>query len=179
MARQSWIMVNARKLRSFSLRKQPTFRNVTAPVVFPDSEKPRAQKFQTDDTLPPKSGWCFWLVEKLLHAIRSTIQIWVVTCHQYGISALASSDVISQGSIETSSVFSGYFPITSFTTLVVSTEYPYHICVFHSSAGFWSTAIPTFSSPLSCFSVPQSCSQLPLHTPKPQRSTWYWTSWIS
>ena len=56
---------------------------------------------------------------------------------------------------------------------VLSTEYPYHICVFHSSAGFWSTAIPTFSSPLSCFNVPQSCSQLPLHTPKPQRSTWY------
>ena len=31
----------------------------------------------------------------LLQPIRSTTQIWVVTCHQYGISALV--DVISRG----------------------------------------------------------------------------------
>ena len=36
------------------------------------------------------SPWLrFWLVENLLQPIRINNQIWVVTCHQYGISALA------------------------------------------------------------------------------------------
>ena len=34
----------------------------------------------------PHLGWCFWLVENLLHPIRSTIQIWVVTHYQHGLS---------------------------------------------------------------------------------------------
>ena len=33
----------------------------------------------------------------LLQPIKSTTHIWVVTCHQYGISTLACSDVISRG----------------------------------------------------------------------------------
>ena len=40
-----------------------------------------------------RSGWCLWLVVprgKLIKPIRSTTQIWVVTCHQYGIPALVS-----------------------------------------------------------------------------------------
>ena len=41
-----------------------------------------------DDALPSRSGLCFWLVEHLLHLIRSTTQIWVVMCQQYGISSL-------------------------------------------------------------------------------------------
>ena len=38
----------------------------------------------------PTSVYSFWLVENLLHPIRSSTQIWVVTGHQYGISALVS-----------------------------------------------------------------------------------------
>ena len=52
------------------------------------------------------------LVGNLLQPIRSTIQIWVVTRHQYGISALIYSEVILPGNQwwcrEMSSVFSGY-----------------------------------------------------------------------
>ena len=44
------------------------------------SEK-RAQKFHTDDGSVMSHG-------KLLQPIRSTTQIWVVTRHQYGISAV-------------------------------------------------------------------------------------------
>ena len=56
------------------------------------SEK-RAQKFHTDDASLPRSGQCSdWScrVGNLIQPIRSTTQIWVVTRHQYGISALAS-----------------------------------------------------------------------------------------
>ena len=57
------------------------------------SEK-RAQKFHTDDVSLPRylgsdSDW----LNQISHAarpIRSTTQIWVVTLHQYGISALVS-----------------------------------------------------------------------------------------
>ena len=38
----------------------------------------------------PRFGQCFRLVKTLVHPIRSTTQIWVVTCHQYGISAFVS-----------------------------------------------------------------------------------------
>ena len=51
------------------------------------SEK-RVQKFHI-----PISCWCFWLVEWNFPRgtlTRSTTQIWVVTLHQYGISALDS-----------------------------------------------------------------------------------------
>ena len=48
------------------------------------------QKFHTDDVSLARSGQCPWLVRNLIHPIRSTTQIWVVTRHQYGISALVS-----------------------------------------------------------------------------------------
>ena len=56
------------------------------------SEK-RAQKFHTDDASLPRSGSASDWLNQISHAarpIRSTTQIWVVTCHQYGISALVS-----------------------------------------------------------------------------------------
>ena len=53
------------------------------------SEKP-AQKFHTDDASLPRSRKRFWLAKNFLQPIRSTTQIWVVTRHQYGISALVS-----------------------------------------------------------------------------------------
>ena len=53
------------------------------------SEK-KVQKFYTDDMSYPDLGsasdWSCH-VENLLHPTRSTTQIWVVTHHQYGISA--------------------------------------------------------------------------------------------
>ena len=56
------------------------------------SEK-RAQKFHTDDASLPDLGSAFyWLKQISLAArpIKNTTQIWVVTRHQYGISALIS-----------------------------------------------------------------------------------------
>ena len=56
------------------------------------SEK-QAQKFHTDDaSLPRKGSASDWLcrIGNLILSIRSTTQIWVVTRHQYGISALIS-----------------------------------------------------------------------------------------
>ena len=57
------------------------------------SEK-RAQKFHTDDVSLPRSRYsAFDWLKKILHAarpIRSTSQVWVVTRHQNGISALVS-----------------------------------------------------------------------------------------
>ena len=52
--------------------------------------KKRAQKFHTDDVLVPRSGKFLLLNEPNFQPITSTSQIWVVTHHQYGISALAS-----------------------------------------------------------------------------------------
>ena len=44
--------------------------------------KERAQKFH--DAALLRSGKCSWLVDNLLHPIRRTTQIWVVTHHQCG-----------------------------------------------------------------------------------------------
>ena len=52
-----------------------------------------AQKFHTDDASLPRSGSASDWLNQISHAawpIRSTTQIWVVTSHQYGISALFS-----------------------------------------------------------------------------------------
>ena len=52
----------------------------------------RAQKFHTDDAssdLGSASDWSSRM-RNLIQPIRSTTQIWVVTRHQYGISALVS-----------------------------------------------------------------------------------------
>ena len=63
----------------------------TLPLVSPpkDPEK-RAQKFHTNTASLPRSEYCFWLAENLLHPIRSTTQISVVRFHQWGISAFVS-----------------------------------------------------------------------------------------
>ena len=56
------------------------------------SEK-RAQKFHTDDASLQNLGSAFdrsFHVGNLLQPIRSTIQIWVVMCHQYGIFVFVS-----------------------------------------------------------------------------------------
>ena len=48
------------------------------------------QKFHTDDIHYPDMGSADWLKEISLatRPIRSTTQIWVVTCHQFGITAV-------------------------------------------------------------------------------------------
>ena len=48
----------------------------------------RAQKLHTDDATPRRST--YWLDEASFQPISITIQIRVVTRHQYGISALPS-----------------------------------------------------------------------------------------
>ena len=56
------------------------------------SEK-RGQKFHTDDVSLPRSGSASAWLKQISYAarpIRITTQIWVVTRHQYGISALDS-----------------------------------------------------------------------------------------
>ena len=53
----------------------------------------RAQTFHTDDVYYPDLGSASGWLNQISHAarpIRSTTQIWVVTRHQYGISALVS-----------------------------------------------------------------------------------------
>ena len=50
----------------------------------------RAQKFHTDDATLRRPGYCFSLNEANFQPISITTQIWVVTRHQYGISALVS-----------------------------------------------------------------------------------------
>ena len=66
-----------------SLRERPI---VWDALVSPSED--RARKFHTDAVLLHRLWLCFWLVENLLQPIRINTQIWVVTCHQYGISAL-------------------------------------------------------------------------------------------
>ena len=47
-------------------------------------------RFHTDNASLSRSGLCLWLDKTYLEPIRSTIQIWVVTHHQYGIFGLVS-----------------------------------------------------------------------------------------
>ena len=64
-----------------SLSKQPTFREATRWFPCEMTPEKRAQKYYTDDAKYPIL--CRTLMfENLLHAIRGTIQIWVVTGHQ-------------------------------------------------------------------------------------------------
>ena len=75
------------------------------------SEK-RARKFHTDDvSLPDLGSASDWLnqISQAARPIRSTIQIWVVTRHQYGISALVSQTSIggkTSGSVAKCRLFS-------------------------------------------------------------------------
>jgi len=109
----------ARKLKSTSpanLRKQPTFRDAT--TGFPRNDEDRNSKLTTRHCLDlgSASDWSCG-VGNLLQPIRSVTQIWIVTRHQYGISAL-----ISQTSFRwedrrwrhgMSAVFSSYSPAES------------------------------------------------------------------
>ena len=75
------------------------------------SEK-RVQKFHTDDVSLPDLGSASDWLNQISHAarpIRSIIQIWVVTRHQYGISALVSQTSIggkTSGSVAKCRLFS-------------------------------------------------------------------------
>ena len=78
------------------------------------SEK-RAQKFHTMMRHYPVLGRASDWLKQISHAgrpIRSTTQIWVVTRHQYGISALVSQTSFrgqnSSGVAKCLAVFSGY-----------------------------------------------------------------------
>ena len=83
-------VINENKgLWNITLRKQPTFCDTARSPGKMTFEK-RAQKFCTGNASLSRSGMCFWLDKTYLEAIRSTIQIWVVTRYQYGISALVS-----------------------------------------------------------------------------------------
>ena len=75
-----------------SLRKLPTFRDITIGFRAKWRVK-QAQEFLTDDTslrdLGSASDWSCCM-ENLLRPIRSTIQIWLVAHHQYGILVLVA-----------------------------------------------------------------------------------------
>ena len=96
-----------------SLREQPTFRDATTRL--PEKWHPRIkrlQKLHIDDVrhtdLGNASDWSC-RVGNLILPIRSTMQIWVVTRHQNGISALdpqTSFRVESNGSAAKCRLFS-------------------------------------------------------------------------
>ena len=79
--------------RVSSLRKQPTFGHTT--TGFPAKWRPRNERrnpilmTRHYSDLDRAAEWSCRL-GNLIQPIRSTIQIWVVTSHQYGISALVS-----------------------------------------------------------------------------------------
>ena len=80
-------------LEAWSLRKQPTFGDAT--TGFPAKwrlRKERRNSIMMTPHFPELGGASDWLnhISYAVRPIRSTTQIWVVTCHQYGISALVS-----------------------------------------------------------------------------------------
>ena len=91
-------MVSKCKNSSLHSNQNSLARENSRHLVTPQLVSPRNDVWQTSAEIP-----FFWLVtpqmwvvlliclvawENLLHAIRSNTQIWAVTCHQYGISAL-------------------------------------------------------------------------------------------
>ena len=116
----------ARRLKSTSpanLRKQPTFRDATA--SFPRNNECRNSKLTTRHYLDlgSASGWSCG-VGNLFQPIRSTTQIWIVTRHQYGISALLSQTSFRRGDQWCRrgmwSVFSGYSRAESSYSVFIS-----------------------------------------------------------
>ena len=79
------------------------------------SSEKRAQKFHTD--YPDLGSASDWLnqISQTARPIRSTTQIWAVTRHQYGISALVSQASLggetSADRLQMWAVFSGYVPL--------------------------------------------------------------------
>ena len=96
-----------------NLGKQSTVCISTVGVPAKWSLRNQAQKFHTDDVSLPRSGASDWLklFSYLARPIRSTTQIWVGTCHQYGISTLISQMPFyretSGGVMTMSAIFSG------------------------------------------------------------------------
>ena len=75
------------------LRKQPTFGDAT--TSFPAKWRQRDESRNSILMMhhyPDLGSASDWLnqISHVARTIRSTTQIWVVTCHQYGISALVS-----------------------------------------------------------------------------------------
>ena len=74
-----------------SLRKPPTFRDVTTKLPQKMTSKHRLRNSMLMTCHYPDLGSASDWLKHIFHAerpIRSTTQIFVVTCHQYGISAL-------------------------------------------------------------------------------------------
>ena len=76
------------RLISHGLRKQLTFHDAIRLVSRRNDIQATSAETPCCCTSLPRPEQCFWLVENLLYPIRRTTQILVVTCHQYGISAL-------------------------------------------------------------------------------------------
>ena len=115
-----------RRLKSTSpanLRKQPTFRDATA--SFPRNNECRNSKLTMRHYLDlgSASGWSCG-VGNLFQPIRSTTQIWIVTRHQYGISALLSQTPFRRGDQWCRrgmwAVFSGYSRAESSYSVFIS-----------------------------------------------------------
>ena len=87
-------------LLCFRVRKQPTFRDAT--TGFPAKWRLRNERRNSIlmthhyPDLGSASDWS-GRVGNLIQPIRSTTQIWVVTRHQYGISALVPQTSFSGG----------------------------------------------------------------------------------
>ena len=116
----TWSIRNENHQLSSSLKKQTTFGDPTN--GFPAKwrlRKERRNSILMTRRYPDLGSASNWLCRlwNLLQSIRSTSKIWIVTCHQYGISAL-----ISQTS------FRGKPPVASrnvvcFLKLVIKREY--------------------------------------------------------
>ena len=89
------------KAKELGPRKQPTFRVATAGFPSKWPLRNNRKKMQTDDLSLPRSGCSAsdWPSRwgNLLQLIRSTTQFWVVTRHQYGISALVFQTSFRKG----------------------------------------------------------------------------------
>ena len=96
----------------YSLRKQPAFRDVHATSSFPANERRlwnEGRNFILMTCNYPDLGSAFdWLkkISPVAGPIGSTTQIWTVACHQHGICARRSSNVISMALRNTCWVFS-------------------------------------------------------------------------
>ena len=107
------------------------------------SEK-RAQKFHTNDASLPRylGSASDWLnqISDAAGPIRSTTQIWVVTRHQYGISALVSQTSfggeISGSVAKLSAVFSGCNDVSCLKSVHGDLNFPEHTIALniHSEA---------------------------------------------
>jgi len=116
-----------------SIRKKPKF--ATTSLVSPRNDVWARNKCINSILMTchyPNLGsaqWCFWVVDNSLHPITNTTQIWVVTRHQYGISALEPQTSFpgkSSGGIAKCRLF-----------------FCRHNCVFSGRAGNWSVLCRT------------------------------------